>query len=156
MADGEGGILTTNAEQLAEKLETFAASLSAQIAPWSQMVVTEVNLALQQHYGQKLAALWDNNEMTPPEVGQLAHVRTGTTNPYVMSYEFGTRPHDIVAHNIALKFEKNGELLYRHMVHHPGSGGHHQSAALEAAIERACTTEWSDALATIFANFQSE
>lgn len=149
---GEGGMFSTNAGQLAEEILAFASDLRAQIAPWNQMIVSQVKLALEQEYGPKLSELWENTEITPPEAGELAHIRTATTSPFVMGYEFGTRPHDIVARNIALKFEKNGELFYRHMVHHPGSAGHHQSAELEAAIERACTMEWSDALATVLGN----
>lgn len=152
MADGEGDIFSTNAGQLADELLAFASDLPAQIAPWSQMAVAQIKIKLEEHYGQRLAALWENAEITPPGAGELAHIQTAATSPYIMGYEFGTRPHDIVARNIALKFEKNGELFYRHMVHHPGTQGKHQSAELELAIEQTCSTEWTDALTTVMAN----
>lgn len=147
--------LTSNVQELIDALTAAATTLPEMVQPWNSLIIAETEVKERELYGAKLAALWVTQEVAPGE-GQLAHISTGTDSPFMMGAEFGTRPHDIWAHHIALRFEKNGELLYRQMVHHPGTAGKRLSNTLEADIELSARTNWTEALTTIIDNLQNE
>lgn len=149
MAEGDG--ISTNAGQIAEMLLALANDFAAQLKPFNSLIIAETEQKERELYGEKLAALFTTTDAEPGG-GELAHITTMSDSPFVTGYEFGIRPHDIVAHHIALRFERNGELLYRHMVHNPGTQGKHLSGELVSTIEAACETYWREGISTILTN----
>ena len=147
--------ITTNAQQIADTLLVFAETIREQLLPWDQLIVTDTEVELVKLYGDRLAALWQT-EVVAADMGELGHVRTQTDSLFVLGFEFGVRPHEIWAHHIALRFEKNGELLYRRMVHHPGTKGKNLSGDLASEMEMNARSHWADGIATLLTNLQNE
>lgn len=63
-----------------------------------------------------------------------------TDDPIWLYGDEGTKPHDIVAHKIALRFMGAGGMMFRKRVHHPGTKAHHWSQQI--------AKKWQNRLAT--------
>lgn len=157
MAEGSDAPFQTNADQIAEALLTLGAALKEELMPFTIQIETEIEGEIEALYGPHLAKHWQVDGTTAElQTGELAHIVTSTSDPIVLGYEHGIPPHEIWAHNIALKFEKNGELLYRRMVHHPGTKGKDLAPTLEEGIATFAEVGWQEGLDAIITAWNDE
>ncbi len=130
-----------------ERLDAARAALAGALEAANEAITPEVESALSDLYGARLAPLWQTETSVGEGGAELASVRVSTDDKRVLFYEYGTRPHLIAARSArVLSFPWRGAQAFYAHVHHPGTPAHSHREALKIAVGMAAREAWSAAI----------
>ena len=146
--------ITFNASQfqaLGEKLSEGAeGQLAASVALANRAIELATRRSLGQLYGANLSKRWNvSSSVNTRDLSKMATVTVETDDQIVRYYEYGTKPHLIVARNAqALRWtdKSSGEVRFAKYVHHPGTKPHDKLPALRDNFDKRVLLEWQPAI----------
>lgn len=131
--------------QLRARLQALAQTLPSVIEPANAAIVEEVHSGIEAAYGPHLGKRWD---VTSEATEIFAEVRAFSTDPYVLGYEFGTRPHSIRPRRArVLHFSDQGVEVFTRHVSHPGTKPHNRRDLVALRLAIAARSYWRQAIA---------
>ena len=134
---------------LAARMASLGGELAASLSAASETIRVDAMWTVESLYPPGTAYAWQSAINTIPEA--VASVEIKTDDPILYWYEYGTKPHEIQAHEgSALAFagtnEYAGMFILADHVEHPGESAHPNAGIVMAAMGEVARTEWGAAV----------